>query len=530
VSSIFQLLADNEVLLLFLLIGIGMVFGHIKVKGISLGAAAVLFFAIVLTAWAKAEGYELSVGRTLGTMGLALFAFAIGINSGPNFFHTIRNSVTPILLMVGVLALGGGIAQLAGKAMGMDQALIAGTFSGAITNTPALSAAGAASGDPATATVGYSIAYLFGVIGMLAFAMLALNYGKNDKDKPTEVVNRTIRVERTDRPSIADFQHAITDNLQFSRLRRGETGPIWIPETADRLHHDDLVTVVGSQADVDRAIEYLGHGSSHSLMSDRRFLDFRRITVSNPKLAGQTVGDVDLETNFGASMSRLRRGDTDMLATHDLVLQMGDRVRVVAPTAKMAEISKLFGDSTKGMTSINPVALGIGMVLGILLGSIQIPLGGGDTFSIGSAAGTLIVGLIMGRVGRIGTAVTALPYTACMVMSELGLLIFLAHAGTNAGGQIMTAFTSGEWTKILFLGVIITLVVAAGLYFSMRYIGKMGGTKLAGALGGTQTQPAVLAFANARTGDDPRVAMGYAMVYPVAMIVKIFVAQILGSL
>jgi len=209
---------------------------------------------------------------------------------------------------------------------------------------------------------------------------------------------------------------------------------------------------------------------------------------------------------------------------------MGDRVRVVAPTAKMAEISKLFGDSTKGMTSINPVALGIGMVLGILLGSIQIPLGGGDTFSIGSAAGTLIVGLIMGRVGRIGTAVTALPYTACMVMSELGLLIFLAHAGTNAGGQIMTAFTSGEWTKILFLGVIITLVVAAGLYFSMRYIGKMGGTKLAGALGGTQTQPAVLAFANGRTGDDPRVAMGYAMVYPVAMIVKIFVAQILGSL
>ena len=135
-----------------------------------------------------------------------------------------------------------------------------------------------------------------------------------------------------------------------------------------------------------------------------------------------------------------------------------------------------------------------------------------------------------GRIGRIGKVVTAIPFTAASVLSEFGLLVFLAQAGTNAGGQIAQAFTGGQWWKILVLGVIVTTIMGAGLYVVMRWLFKMGGTQLAGFLGGSQTQPAVLAFANSRTNADPRVALGYALIYPVAMIGKILTAQILGGL
>ena len=527
--QVFEILSEQPVLFLFILIGIGMAFGHVKIKGISLGAAAVLFFAIALAAWAQSYGIELRVTPQLGTLGLTLFTFAIGINSGASFFHNLKTAVGPILTMVALYGIAATVGLYLGKAMGMDVPLIAGTFAGSVTNTPALAAAGEASGDPARATVGYSIAYLFGVIGMLAASMAALHYGRNDKDAPSPLSNRTIRVERDDHPFVGDIYEKLGEKVSFSRLRRGETGPITRPQMSDTLDPGDLVTVVGPRELVARATE-LGHASSHSLMQDRSYLDFRRVTISNPKVAGRTVASLGLAKDFSATISRVRRGDVDMVAEPGLVLQEGDRVRVVAPTSKMAEITKFFGDSSRGLTDLNPIALGIGMALGIAIGELPILTPSGEYFSIGSAAGTLIVGLIFGRIGRIGPIATALPFTTCQVMAELGLLIFLAQAGAKAGGQILEAFTSGDWIRIFALGIVMTSIMAIGLYCTMRWVFKMGGTKLAGLLGGAQTQPAVLAFANGRTNADPRVALGYALVYPVAMVGKIVVAQILGGM
>ena len=530
-------LSKNPVLVLFLLIGLGMLVGHVKVRSVSLGAAAVLFAGIALAAVGVSKGVDLEIPAHLGTLGLAIFTFAIGIQSGPNFFHVIRTAVGPLALMLAFFILAAAAGVGAGRALGMSGPMIAGTYAGALTNTPALAAAGNAAAlagkvpdGTAIATVGYAVAYLYGVIGMLFFCLLALRYRRSDKDAPSPLVNRTIRVERSDGPMIGDISETISGELKFSRLRRGEQGPITRPAREDKLFKEDLVTVVGTQEAVNQVITALGHGSSHSLIEDRKYLDFRRITVSDPKLAGHTVAELDIDHKFGATISRVRRGDTDMVGTPDLVLQQGDRVRVVAPTGRIAELSKFFGDSSRGLSSINPVALGIGMAVGVVIGEWKILTPTGATFSIGSAAGTLIVGLIFGKIGRIKDFVTAMPFTATAVLSELGLLIFLAQAGTRAGGQIANAFTGGDWWKILVTGLVITTIVGLGLYASMRWVVKMGGTRLSGLLGGAQTQPAILAFANERTGADPRVALGYAMVYPVAMIVKIFIAQVLGGL
>ena len=234
--QVFEILSEQPVLFLFILIGIGMAFGHVKIKGISLGAAAVLFFAIALAAWAQSYDIELRVTPQLGTLGLTLFTFAIGINSGASFFHNLKTAVGPILTMVAFYGIAAAAGLYIGKAMGMDVPLIAGTFAGSVTNTPALAAAGEASGDPARATVGYSIAYLFGVIGMLAASMAALHYGRNDKDAPSPLSNRTIRVERDDHPFVGDIYEKLGEKVSFSRLRRGETGPRcrtpWIPVTS----------------------------------------------------------------------------------------------------------------------------------------------------------------------------------------------------------------------------------------------------------------------------------------------------------
>ncbi len=527
----FEYLAEQPILFLFLLIGVGMAFGHIKIKGIGLGPAAVLFVAVATAAWAGELGVDLVLPPTIGTLGLVLFAFAIGINSGNSFFHNLKTAIGPILVMVVLFIITGGVAYLVGVGVfGLDISVAAGTFAGAVTNTPALAAAGDASGNPGQATVGYSIAYIFGVLGMIAASYAALAYSKNDKDAPTPIANRTVRVEREDHPFVGDLYEKMGAKVTFSRLRRGETGPITRPAMSDTLDPGDLITVVGPTELVAKMAKELGHGSSHSLMRDRTYLDFRRITVSDPKIAGRTIGSLDMAKDYSATISRVRRGDVDLVGEPGLVLQQGDRVRVVAPTSKMGQITKFFGDSARGLSDINPIALGLGMALGIFIGHLAIPLGGGSTFSIGAAAGTLIVGLIFGKLGRIGPLVTAVPFTASQVLLEIGLLIFLAQAGTVAGGQIMEAFRGGSWVKILVLGIILTSIMAIGLYVTMRWMFKMGGTRLSGLLGGAQTQPAVLAFANARTGDDPRVALGYALVYPVAMVAKILVAQVLGGL
>lgn len=530
-TTFFNFLAEQPIMFAFLLIGVGMAFGHIKVKGISLGAAAVLFVAIIVAAWANSMGISLAVPPVIGTLGLTLFAYAIGINSGQSFFHNLRTAIGPILTMLLLYCVVAVTLYLVGThVFHMEPALIGGIFAGATTNTPALGAAGFASGNEGLATVGYSITYLYGVIGMMGFAFAALAYRRRDTDLPSPIANRTVQVERSDHPFVGDLYEKMGGKVAFSRLRRGHTGPVTRPSMADTIDPGDLVTIVGPRELVAQMADELGKNSSDSLTRDRSYLDFRRITVSNPKIAGHKVGDLKLGEKFSATISRVRRGDVDMVGEPGLVLQLGDRVRVVGPTSKMSAITKYFGDSAKGLSDINPMSLGLGIALGIAIGHIPIPIGGGNTFSIGAAAGALIVGLVFGRIGRIGGMVTAVPFTACQVMIELGLLLFLAQAGSNAGAQILQAFSSGTWVEILLMGIIGTTILGLGLYVIMRWVFKMGGTRLSGVLAGAQTQPAVLAFADSRTDGDPRVALGYALVYPVAMIGKILVAQVLGGM
>ena len=523
-------LAGQPVLLLALLVGVGALLGSLRVAGVSLGAAAVLFVAIGLGAWADARGQRLAVPEELGTLGLLLFTFSIGVMSGPGFFASLRSGLKPIAATVGVIVAGAGVAVLAGRLLGLEPALVAGTFAGAVTSTPALAAAREAAGDSPLPTIGYAVSYVFGVLGMLMAAQFALRHRERDLDTPAPLVNASIRVEVDSGPRVGELERRHGGRVRFTLVRHGGSrAPMRTPQPDEALRRHDLVLAVGPRDLVEQLVAELGHESSHRLDADRSALEIRRITVSNNAIAGQAIGSLRLTERFGATIARLRRGDVDMLATDALVLLPGDRVRVIAPRERMAAVSAFFGDSSRGFSDINPVALGLGLALGILVGRIVWPLPGGG-FALGSAAGSLFVGLLFGQLARVGPVVTTMPHAAAQALGELGLLMFLAQAGTRAGGLIGEAVASGLWVQILVVGVAVTTTVAVGSTLVMRRVFGLGCTRLAGVLAGTQTQPAVLAFANGRTGHDVRVAQGYALVYPAALISKILIGQTLGGL
>lgn len=521
-SVLLQLLSEEPLITIALVIMAGTALGAVSVRGVQLSTAGILFVALGLAAWGTSAGVEIAVPEALGSFGLALFAFATGVISGPGFFAAIRTAWPLMLAVAGVIFAAAATTLVLGRMVGLDAQTIAGVFAGSQTNTPALAAAGGG----AEATVGYACAYLFGVLAMLAATWWSLRRAAGDTDAPQPIVGATIRVDRDHPIPVADVLGGVGEAKLVRVCRAGQQEVTTVgPDTV--LCHGDLVSVVGSDDEVDELVQELGHRSTHDLTADRSDLDFRRITLSNPRFGGRRVADLRLVARYGATVSRVRRGDVDLVSTPQLRLQLGDRLRVVAPPEYMHAVTELLGDSNRGQTAFAPIALGGGLALGLGIGMIPIALPGGLTVSVGAAAGTLLVGLVMGRMRRIGPILTSMPVTSATVLAEIGLMLFLAYAGTRAGSMIAVAFGSGEVIKLVAVGAAGSVVVAAGGYVLTRWVFKLGGTRSSGVLGGIQTQPALLGFANERTGYDARVSLGYALVYPTAMIVKVIAAQIL---
>lgn len=520
-------LHEQPLVLLFILLAIGSSLGSVKIKGVQIGPAAVLFAAIAMSSTAASQHVPLVLPEVVGALGLVLFTYTVGVISGPGFLAALRGGWQAVLTLTAAFA---GVAALAaglGRALGLPAATIAGTFAGALTNTPALAAASERSGDATATTVGYSIAYVYGVTGMLLAAAIVLRRRRPDDTTAPALTNVTIRVERDDRPTVQQVTARYCGDVVFSRIEHGESSPILVADAETVLAPGDLVTVVGSQTTVESVIQDLGHRSSRTLNTNGLGLDSRRITVSNKVLAGRNLGEIQLAERFGGTVSRVRRGDVDMIASDEIVLQLGDRLRVIVPADQMRAVAEYLGDSERGMSDINPIGLALGLTIGVLLGHVHVPLPGGG-FALGAAGGTLLVGLVFGRLGRVGPLVTGLPRSAASSLSTFGMLTFLAYAGTKAGGAFTSALTSGLGWRIAVVGFATTSLTAVAVIVLGRLVHRVDVTRLAGIVAGAQTQPAVLAFANERTGFDNRVALGYALVYPAAMIAKILLAQLLA--
>lgn len=513
-------------LLYFLYIAIGAVLGQVRIRGVLIGPAAVLFSALAISAVDE----RLALPEIVGQIGLVLFAYCVGVNSGPTFFDTLRTGGRAVALVTVTLLVAAGVAIGAGMLAGLSPALTAGAFTGALTNTPALAAATEQlhSAEP---TVGYSVTYVFGVIGMLLAAASALR-GKTEPkvsavpEPEPELTLSSVRVEATGLPTLRGLIEEYDERIRFSRVRHNRQVSIATDDFAPIP--GDVVSVIGPATVVAEIVARLGHESTLHLELDRKELDFRRIAVSNHEVAGRPIGELGLLPRFGATATRVRRGDIDFLATDDFIVHVGDRVRITAPKGRMAEVSAFFGDSEHEASALNPVGFMLGIVLGLLIGFVAIPLPGGGKLSLGIAGGALVAGLVLGRLHRTGPVLWSIPFPTANALGEYGMLAFLAYAGSTSGSKLVTALQTGLGLPLFLVGLVVTLTAALALRVLGPRLGGLSGPVLAGSLGGAQTQPAVLAFANERTAGDPRVSLGYALVYPVAMILKVLLAPLIG--
>jgi putative transport protein len=545
---VLDLLAQNPLLLLFTIIGLGYLFGNISIFGLKLGVAALLFVGMIFGAW----DHRLRLPEHIYIIGMVLFVYAIGLQSGHGFFASFRKrgfrfSVIAVLILAG----GAAGALILGRLFGLSSPSIAGLFCGALTSTPAMAAAVGTAKDLSAnmspeagklfisvPVVAYGLTYPFGVFGVILSFFICNKFFKSDPkittaeeedDSAKEVLSRTFIISN---PAI--IGKTVGETLQplkdsgfvLSRIKKGDKTDIVVAQTV--LDLNDQVVAVGDSDALQRARLVFGEQAKEPMAQGLGGISYRRIFVSNKAIVGKTIRELNLSKELHAVITRMRRGDVDIVPKPDTVLEMGDRIRVHTHRVNMQRVTKYFGDSVKSISETDYLSLSLGIVLGFFLGMIPIPLSHGLTFKLGPAGGPLIAGLILGRLERTGPIIWELPLNANLVLRQVGLVFFLAAIGTKAGDGFGATIAAGGWRLIVAGAILTTAFAVTTIMIGYKYL-KLPMAAVMGLVSGIETQSACLAYANQQTESDlPNI--WYTTVYPASVVAKIILAQAVVSI
>ncbi|OAV44319.1 aspartate:alanine exchanger family transporter [Lewinella sp. 4G2] len=541
-----ETLVQSPLLLLFTVIAIGYGIGDIKIRGFKLGVAAVLFVGLAFGGLSP----DLKVPQFIIFLGLAIFVYTVGLSSAPAFFASFRrHGFRDLYFATFTVLLSAVLAYVIGRGLGFDAALTSGLYAGASTNTPALAGlldaiqqsvgadAGAAEGMSEQAVVGYSLAYPMGVLGvMLAIVLLqkamGVDYQKEadelSKEYPlgSKLTSRTYVVAHPEitGKTLREFRRGHDVRVAFGRIQHdGKTTLTnWdtIPLAGDKL------VLVGTEEAITEAAAHVGPAAADQLTHDRTVFDVRRIFISNDAIAGKTIASLNLQEKFNLLITRVQRGDMDLLATGNTTLELGDRILMVAHRDDLPALFKVFGNSYEALSRVNLLSFGLGIALGLILGMISITLPGGYTFSLGFAGGPLIVALVLGQLRRTGPILWTLPYGANLTLRQVGLIFLLAGIGIRSGQTFFqTLQTQLGYQVFLAGGVIAILSTVATLIVGYRML-KIPFSFLGGMVG---SQPAVLDFAQEQAGNNYP-TIGYTRLLPMVLIGKILAVQILYNI
>ena len=534
----------NPLLLLFVVSAIGYWVGSIRVRGTSLGVAAVLFVGLGVGALDK----DLMVPEIVIYLGLSIFVYTIGLSSGPGFFATFKRSgFRDILFVVGMLIVSAAITVGLFYLFDLDAATAAGLFAGSTTNTPALAGLldliqrTASSQDLSSiaqnAVVGYSLSYPMGVLGVMLMISLMqkwlkIQYQEEEQELQQEypiseiITSRTITVtnEAVINLEVRDLFHRFHGRIVFGRLKRGDEVRLATWDTKLQAG-DDIVIIAGAKL-MDQVMDFLGHSAANQLAYDRRVYDIRGLFVSNPNVAGEKIASLNLQEKYPAVITRVQRGDVTLLANGETILELGDRIQIVARRRDIPALNSFFGNSYEALSHINLFSFGVGMALGLLLGMVDFHLPGGITFNLGLAGGPLIVALFLGYLRRTGTIVWTLPYSANLSLRQFSLILLLAGIGIRSGHTFLATLLEGGGALIFLCGAIISMVSAlATLLIGFKLL-KIPFSFLTGMVA---NQPAILDYAMQNSGNKLP-TIGYTVMLPVSVITKILVVQILFAL
>lgn len=526
-------------------IAAGIYLGKIKFFGVSLGVTFVLFVGIIL----GQLGYTVDPNtlKFVRELGLILFIFSIGLQVGPGFFSSFKQGgVVMNCLAVGAIALNVLIAVLVYFFGNInDKAALVGVMSGAITNTPGLAAAQQAvsvmadgAGQANLMAQGYAAAYPLGVVGIiLAMFVIKGIFGIKVPDEIKEVEEDaskaqlkpfmlTLRVTNKliDGRTLQQLHDVIQCNFVVSRQLEENGGAIVIPKSTTQIHIGDLLLIVCSAQDTERFTAVLGEPAEFDWdeAAPQTPVYSRRIVVTRSEYNGVALGSLRLHKGYRLNVTRVNRAGVDLLASPGLRLQMGDRLTVVGDLDDIERLATKLGNSMKRLNQPNLVTIFVGILLGIVLGSLPIGFG----MKLGLAGGPLVVAILLSRFGYKMKLVTYTSSSASLMLRELGICLFLASVGIAAGdGFVKNVFnTTGMWWVIW--GFVITLVplVVVGVIARKKY--KMNYLSIMGLFSGGCTDPPALAYATGSTGSD-QPAVAYSTVYPLTMFLRVVAAQAL---
>jgi putative transport protein len=543
-----DLLAQNQLLLLFTIIGLGYLIGSISISGLKLGVAAVLFVGMLFGALDR----RLNLPDHIYIIGVVLFVYSMGLQSGHGFFASFRKrGLRFSIIAILILGLGGALSIVAGNLMGLSAPTIAGLFCGSLTSTPAMATAVETTKNlsanlpletrelyASSPVVAYGLTYPFGVFGVILLFFISSKALRVDAAKESleaqkesakeTIYNRTFKVTNPAivGKTIGEILAPMGDcGFVLTRIKKRDKTELVTSETL--LDLSDYIVAAGNGDAMQRAQLIFGELAPEHLPEGLGDIRYRRIFVSNKSIVGKSIRDLNLSHDLHVIITRLRRGDVDIVPRPDTVLEMGDRIRVLTQRENMERATKYFGDSLKSITETDYLSLSLGIVLGVFLGMIPIPLSHGLSFKLGFGGGPLVMGLILGRLERTGPITWEMPFNANLVLRQVGLVFFLSTIGTKAGLGFSAIFQSGGWGLIVAGIVITTLITMTTVLIGYKYL-KLPMAAVMGLMSGIQTQSACLVYANQQTDTDlPNV--WYTTVYPASMVAKIVIAQVLVS-
>ena len=527
----FATLLQSSYFALFLIIALGFILGRIQIKGLSLDVSAVIFIALLF------GHYGVVIPKDLGNFGLVLFIFTIGIQAGPGFFDSFRSKGKTLILLTLLIV---GSACLTGVALkytiGIDTPDLVGLIAGALTSTPGLAVA-IDSTHSSAASIAYGIAYPFGVIGVILFIKLLPKLLRKDLAVEAKILEsqrkgkhpplRTATLRVTNAPifgkTLAQLQLRAMTGAVVSRIKHGEKTVI--PQAATVLQEGDLLKAVGN----DQSLKQLALLIGETITNDLPFgstQELQSLLVTNKNIINKTLGYLNLQRTFNCTVTRVRRSGIDLSPEPDLQLKFGDKLMVAGEKEDLKEVSQLFGNDEKKLSDTDFFPIATGIVLGVLVGKLNISFSDSFSFSPGLTGGILIVALVLSAIGKTGPIVWSMSGSANQLLRQIGLLLFLAEVGTSAGVNLVSTFQESGWT-LFGVGMAITLVpmLVAALFGILVF--KIPVLDLLGTLAGGMTSTPGLAAADSMS-DSSAPSIAYATVYPIAMVLLILFIQFIA--
>lgn len=527
----FATLLQSSYFALFLIIALGFILGRIQIKGLSLDVSAVIFIALLF------GHYGVVIPKDLGNFGLVLFIFTIGIQAGPGFFDSFRSKGKTLILLTLLIV---GSACLTGVALkytiGIDTPDLVGLIAGALTSTPGLAVA-IDSTHSSAASIAYGIAYPFGVIGVILFIKLLPKLLRKDLAVEAKILEsqrkgkhpplRTATLRVTNAPifgkTLAQLQLRAMTGAVVSRIKHGEKTVI--PQAATVLQEGDLLKAVGN----DQSLKQLALLIGETITNDLPFgstQELQSLLVTNKNIINKTLGYLNLQRTFNCTVTRVRRSGIDLSPEPDLQLKFGDKLMVAGEKEDLKEVSQLFGNDEKKLSDTDFFPIATGIVLGVLVGKLNISFSDSFSFSPGLTGGILIVALVLSAIGKTGPIVWSMSGSANQLLRQIGLLLFLAEVGTSAGVNLVSTFQESGWT-LFGVGMAITLIPMLVTALFGVLVFKIPVLDLLGTLAGGMTSTPGLAAADSMS-DSSAPSIAYATVYPIAMVLLILFIQFIA--